>query len=291
LQKNPSLRHLSLPLGLAQSVSVNIVSRRIAMHTHPMSRFWAYLESADAGPSQLPLTHVTDAYTLRGVLEDKTLLAQGECKVFNELLLYFFYGRPAFRVGEEGEVSGLRSEAPVCLVLTSDLISSAKRVIPFDSGGYAKGRFHAAFHKRMPMKDFYLQPSMDAPTKLIKTFFGTNEAYYDAQPLKEVLIPPTAFEAESYHKLITDDRRNKYDNRVSAIEVQIAAKVKVDGHVLAALIPEILLDDSNIRQQLVSFNITPLPYKLRGGIGAREYPALFFDHIRDYLVSSGFLAD
>ena len=49
----------------------------------------------------MPLTHIT-----RGVIADDILrsgqISPSPCRVFEQPLAYFFYGRPAYRIGDNG---------------------------------------------------------------------------------------------------------------------------------------------------------------------------------------------
>src|SRR5687767_3373425 len=51
---------------------------------------------------ELGLTHITNGYVLRESLDRGDLRPVNKCEVFNEAVLYAFYGRPAFRrTGDE----------------------------------------------------------------------------------------------------------------------------------------------------------------------------------------------
>src|SRR6266403_3124931 len=91
---------------------------------------------------ELPLVHTSRCEHLPGIASSNTLEPH-PCTIFQESLIYLFYGRPAYRsrVGiKGGEPIAL---CPVCLVFKPRTISrSLHRVFPCDTGAVATERFN-----------------------------------------------------------------------------------------------------------------------------------------------------
>ena len=84
----------------------------------------------------MPLTHITKGIVAEDIIRDGEV-ALSDCAVFEEPLAYFFYGRPAYRLGIQGSV---RAEAacPYCFVFKADLLKRAKAIFLFDTGAFSE---------------------------------------------------------------------------------------------------------------------------------------------------------
>jgi hypothetical protein len=128
------------------------------------SRLWKWLEQITPSCSSLSWCHSTDAFALRNILESGMFVPR-LCPVFKKDLLYFFYGRPAYRKST-GESIGIPARAPVVFVLAPDLVDMGVRVFPFDTGAYAAGRYGRWIHESMVMEDFEMPCRDEAPLSL-----------------------------------------------------------------------------------------------------------------------------
>ncbi|KWV61240.1 hypothetical protein AS156_00025 [Bradyrhizobium macuxiense] len=205
----------------------------------------------------LPLVHTTDVYRLTNVLEDGVLEPR-ECDVFKgEPLLYFFYGRPSYRVNANEGATGLDHYLPVCLIFRSSAVTPIKRIFPFDSGGFHKEFYADAFHKDMDLDDFGLEPDIDTPGRVISLFFESADAYLRARSAPSVSLDPSELEAKSYLALISHRLSNTMDNRVSGIELQFEGPLKIDGAVNAIILPDTLYSSPLIQAKLTALEALP----------------------------------
>lgn len=197
------------------------------------SDFAALVRRNGPGPGTLPLTHITDAYRFRGVVEDDQL-ATADCKVFGEPLLYLFYGRPAYRVSSEIEGTGLDSYWPICFVMRAGSIA-AKRIFPFDTGAFT--RFGDFCHRDMIREDFALDVDPTSPQRLLNLFWKGERAYFDNRDHTDYAPAPLAFEAKSYSQLIRSKATGPFDERNSTIELQYDQNLPLSGNVEAVILP------------------------------------------------------
>jgi hypothetical protein len=184
-------------------------------------------------PARMAWCHTTDGFALRG------LIAAGQftprhCDVFNEDLLYFFYGRPAFRRSEQDQI-GQSARAPVVVIFAPDLIHEGRRIFPFDSGAFGD-RYKNWVHRDMTLQDFELSCDEGVPQRHVTAFFKNNSNY-----LKLTMTPPPKpyigeYEVESLIAIFQDPSAANADDRRLAMELQVDKPLPLDGSTILALI-------------------------------------------------------
>jgi hypothetical protein len=230
----------------------------------------------------LPLVHTTDVYSLTNVLEDGRLEPR-ECDVFKgEPLLYFFYGRPSYRVNANEGATALDHYLPVCLLFRNAAVTPIKRIFPFDSGGFHKELYADAFHKDMKLDDFGLEPEIETPGRVISLFFDTADAYLRARSTPSSALDASELEAKSYLALISQRLSNTMDNRVSGIELQFEGPLKIDGAVDAVILPDTLYSSPLIQSKLTASKIEALLYPQIDRQRPSEYVTKIFDLCFEY---------
>jgi hypothetical protein len=250
-------------------------------------RFNDFVQSHTPTEGALPLTHATDAFTLRDVMETDTLKAT-PCPVFNGTdLLYLFYGRASYRPNLNTLPNSLSSYAPVCFILKPEIATAPKRVHPFDTGAFADGKFDATMHRKMRKERFELTSQLDSARKLVTAFFGTNAQYFDGVPRKDVTVPTLAYEAESYLALVSNRQTEEFDDRSSAVEVQLDRDVALIGAVEAVVLPASLVDDPEVAAKLMTWRADPIPYHTIARMKPSEYTGAVVGAVREFLKRSG----
>lgn len=245
-------------------------------------RFRKLVDAQTEATPTLPFVRNTDVYGLVNALADDKLVPQG-CTVFvGEPLLYFFYGRPSYRVNANEKPTSLEHYLPVCLLFRSAAIHPIKRVFPFDTGAFKNDMYRDALHKKMELNDFGLAPDPSTPGRVISLFFGSVEAYLSARADSSSQFDPAIPEAVSYHALITQRLSNSVDNRVSGIEVQLEGELDLDGNVEAVVLPSTLLDSPTLQAQLLAKKIAPLPYAQIERQRPSEYVTKIFEICSEY---------
>lgn len=230
----------------------------------------------------LPYVHTTDAYQLLGALDDGRLTAP-PCQVFvGEPLIYFFYGRPSYRVNANEKPTSLNHYLPVCLIFKANNVLPIKRIFPFDTGGF-RGEFYSdAIHRKMKLDDFELEPDPLTPGRVVSLFFGSVASYLDAKALPSVSLDAVEMEAISYHALISQRLSNSPDNRISGVEIQIEGDIDLAGAVEAVVLPGPLFDSPIIKSMLKKYKICPLIYNQIDRQKPSDYVSKIFDLCFDY---------
>jgi hypothetical protein len=245
-------------------------------------RFRALVNSATEAKPQLPLVHTTDSYVFEDALADGEIRPQ-PCDTFTgEALTYFFYGRPSFRPNATANPTSLVHYFPVCLLFDPDRITSLKRVFPFDSGAFQSGLYGAYLHKKMKLGDFGLEPDMATPGRLVSLFFGSPQSYLTGRGL-DARFDPAQFEAASYSALVNAKDGNAIDSRGSGIEIQTEDALRINGSVIAAIIPSTFADGLTGRQ-IKSLGIEVIGYRTYERTRPGEYTSQLSDLCLNYYV-------
>lgn len=248
----------------------------------------AFINTSDPTAGDLPLTHATDGYGLREIIEAGSI-KPSDCKVFNEPILYLFYGRPAYRPnGGRADAPSLSAYAPTCFVLPP-LTVTINRIFPFDSGAFKRGAMDGHKHHSMNLEDFLLEPDANTPRRLVRLFYGDLESYFLNKPLADPRYPASVMEAEAYHSLARSEGNKGLDERATTIELHTANEIALAGGISAVVLPENLLSDSAIRDPLKKTGATLIPYDYIRQSRPGEYAGLFYDRIKSHYKAMGWL--
>jgi len=209
---------------------------------------------------ELPLVHTTKTEHMRNIISAQCL-APRLCPVFNEALLYLFYGKPAYRIAKPDKPTTEVIYSPVCFVFKpySELTSLIRRIYPFDSGAGASGRFQP--HVTPDELDrFFLDPIVESAKRIVGLFFGDNRRYYWGQPKGTLEFSLEDTSAAKYYTLQSERGILDYDDRRSAIEFQAYDKLVLRESLLAVVLPEFLLDDTLIWDAIRDWRTVPITY-------------------------------
>lgn len=232
-----------------------------------------------ASNKPLPITHMTDAYLFRAILETTTLQPV-PCNVFDqEPLLYFFYGRPAYRAAMQAQSNGLDAYAPICFILKPEA-AKPRRIFPFDSGAFHTERYTDFTHHRMMKEDFELDCSLDMPSRLVSLFWPSEQAYFDNKHPHGINPEPMEFEAKSYQELIRFKGKGDFDERASSIEIQTAEPLPLPENTIAVILPEDFARGT-ILARIEEMGALALPYNHMERGTARENTALIYNIVRE----------
>lgn len=242
--------------------------------------FGAFIAKQQPIDSELPLTHVTDAYRLRDIVNTQELRPKA-CDVFNESLLYFFYGRPAYRPGKENQPTAGKEHAPICFIV-SGMPKTIRRMFPFDSGAVHNKIVNAQFHPEVRMEDYMIEPDPSTPRRLINLFYGSMEKYLENDPIMGLSLPTFEYEAENYYSILRGENNLRADERATTIEIQTQESMKIGGRTQAAIIPSIFADVPEVAQKLVSAGVEIIPYDYIRRLPANEYTGLFYQLVRQW---------
>jgi hypothetical protein len=210
----------------------------------------------------LPLVHTTESYYLKRIVETGVIKAQ-PCNVFaGEKLSYFFVGRAAYKrdLLQDAEYW----ELPTCLVF-SFFVDGVKRIFPFDSGAFHAKRY-PNYINMMDLADFQTSDDLEAPHKIVGTFFNSTRNYYrlSARPKEqfEALFDVDVLDEEmkALHRLI-QHKDKKFDDRRFAIEMQFDHDIELDRRQpILAIFPETYLSNEKYIEKIAAMGCEILTY-------------------------------
>jgi hypothetical protein len=259
------------------------------MPSQQPTSFAEFVEAHAPAKNDLPFVHSTRCEFFKS-LATTGQLHPTTCAVFKEPLLYFFYGRPAFRPRGGSKPDTTRGLLPVCFVLKPDVIDAhLHRVFPFDSGAASKGLF--APHVSA-VQGFGIATTVMAIKKAVTAFFETNEAYFLAMPRTDLANHPgrSLAPVNCYCSLIGSEGVADYDDRRCAFEVQTKISVPLKDNLLTVILPTPFLGEPNIRNVICKeWRSFPVCYNHILATPPSEYVRVVTEKAHDFLKNGGYL--
>lgn len=202
----------------------------------------------------LPLIHSTSAYSFREVICSGKLVPMPD-PIFNENLLYFFYGKPSFFPRTEHS-SNLLFNTQIFFILRPNIISAARRVFPFDSGAFSFGLYARFIKKQMSLLDFQIEldtahsggtPYPTSAQKIVAAIYGSNENYFRSAYREDLSPSLFEFEVQAFLELLKSKASEEFDDRRSVIEIQSTREILLDDEALEGIVlPSELLGSDEV---------------------------------------------
>lgn len=234
--------------------------------------FSDYIEKYKSSPNELPLVHTTEYLRLSSIQSTHTLEPR-DCAIFKEPLLYFFYGRPAYR--DHTAVTPTREIDlyPICFVFKPGTVCQrAKRLYPFDTGASQRGLYEPAIPGTNALTGYQVRAVVDSAKRIVNCFFQSNEAYLYNEAAPGLVFVTTEGDAESYYRLINGGGDPQCDDRCSAVELQIDSNVDLRHELLAVVLPRPFLDDGAVVDAVINeWHAIPLTYSADRGMRPLEF--------------------
>lgn len=219
-------------------------SNNAPRHRHLIDRV-----NATAAGDKLPLLHITGTGVARNIILTGMLEAR-PCKFFNEKLLYFFFGRPAYRLRNGEKKSDQISRSPFVFILNSDFVSP-KYVYPFDSGAALSGKYTGE-DPTLCLKDYELNPSIEGARKHLNWAFDSVDDYLQGRLKPTISKDIEHYECSVLGYITIAQQATKsinnlelYDDRAASIEVSSAHNIDIQSAVDLAILPKQYLEGSS----------------------------------------------
>jgi hypothetical protein len=192
----------------------------------------------------LPLTHVSSTIAAERIIDDGKLSLPDEVvDGFDRPLLYFFYGRPGYRI-KSGVTVSIESSCPCCFIFSPSLIGRCHDIHAFDTGAYFNRLYAHVLSDDFKVSDFSLDAEPQRINRLISAAFESEEAYLDADRSKlrniEEVSQPWELQGRAYLSLLASPGRNEPDDRICTIEVNFQDPVLLDSNLLGLIVPHTL---------------------------------------------------
>ncbi|WP_296815380.1 hypothetical protein [Brevundimonas sp.] len=259
----------------------------------PEFRDWVDRQPASLEPL-LPVMHTAKALIARDIVRQGAIVPR-ECEVLGKAVAYFFYGRPAYRLSDNGTVTQ-NLMCPICFVFSPELLANASNIHPFDTGAFYNRLYRHAMIEDIEIPNFDLVGDIDRIPKLIARVFSNNTTYFDGDrfAIRRAAhdAEPDEYLAQSYIDLITSKGRNEPDDRVSTIEVAIDKTASLEPGLLAVVVPDNIWSaeySSDWLRPLSDGGVEILPYRHVMGREPSHYRDAIEVQVRAFLLGRGLI--
>lgn len=247
------------------------------------------LSAASVLPRRLPYFHSCSGKAFRSILASGKI-EKRQCNVFDEELVYFFYGKPAYRMPDlEGNTRD-SSRFPVCFVLSDLEDSSIKRVFPFDTGAMAYGIYEDVCGPEVNPMKFEIGADRNAISLFLGYLYANEADYFHARPQKSMEdVGALLFELQQILSFIVNYVQSNWDSRAHTVEVQQDQEVDIlAAPIEAVILPESFLNDARVTDYLHNNSIIPIDYSIHKS-NPRNATEVLFDNAKRYLQDKGLL--
>lgn len=206
-----------------------------------MSTLLTFKEFIDSLPANsawecLPLAHTTTMQCFEKILTTKQV-STSQCKIFNQKLLYFFYGKPNYR-STKGKTSMTSLLChPVCILFKNSILSNNKiaHVFPFDSGAYKNNLYSQIIDKEINLTEFDLPQSLCSIGKFLNYFYDDIPGYLEGNT-KNIRAPAFPFQVSNCNDLYKATGRLPFDDRSTSIEISVSDNVTISADTVDLII-------------------------------------------------------
>src|ERR1043166_9248953 len=215
-----------------------------------MTTLGAIVDSHSTMASELPLIHTSRCESLTSIAASHTL-DPSPCDIFNESLVYLFYGRPAYRSRRGSKYGESIALCPVCLVFKPHTVSRfLHRVFPCDSGAVSKAKFEPELHAN-DLAELEMNPQIASARRLVSLLFTNNNHYFYGRVQSGAIFPDGTV-GKRYHDLLLRSGPSNYDDRKSAIEVQVNQRIALKDQLMFVVLPREFLEEEMIKKTIVN---------------------------------------
>lgn len=244
---------------------------------------------------RLPFTHICPMYAFRGIITGE-VIRPTKCDVYEEDLIYLFYGRPAYRVNQSAS-HRLPWSVPILFVFDPEKTFSLRRIMPFDSGAFAKGMYGKTFADRSRSSDFELEPELESAQRLVTGLYGGNKEYYRGETNKILELSDFDFELQGIQYLAQQpgqqmpNSSNKLDERASAVEIQISNEINIGEATLALFVPETLITNRYFQAAARRWKVEDKIETFSGIVGAASdiWVGQLYERVRSFYLKHGYM--
>ena len=166
---------------------------------------------------------------------------------------------------------------PVCFVFKPRTVSQVvHRMYPCDTGAVVADRFTPEI-LASDLAQLALDPQIDSARRLVSLLFERNSDYFVGKVVKARAFTPGSVEAR-FHELLMRDGPVDYDDRKSAIEVQVNQAITLRDQLLFVVLPREFLEEAAIRDAIINvWNCDPVVYATFRG----DAPASYYSGVRE----------
>jgi hypothetical protein len=170
---------------------------------------------------------------------------------------------------------------PVCFVFKPRTVSRVVyRINPCDTGAVAANRFNPEILAG-DLAQLALDPQIDSARRLVSLLFERNRDYFVGRVVQTRVFAPGSLPARFYQLLMRAGPVG-YDDRKSAIEVQVNQAISLRDQLLFVVLPREFLEYAAIRDAIINvWNCDPVVYATFMGDAPASYYAVVREKVRE----------
>ena len=223
------------------------------------TRFARFVGRHEAAQPLLPAVRITNVVGFGKALDCRTL------KLNDEGLLYFFYGKPSFKISKKHSIpTKILGDAAVCFVLDLSSLPEIHRAFALDTGAYHGKRYDNYLPNGLLLADFELPVGAQSLQQLVRAFFGDNERYYSGHAKADLTLDALDHASEVYANIIRSAVSSGLDERACSCELQFNQPIELLRECLITIImPGLLYDDPEVKKFVTEVGIIPILYRFK----------------------------
>lgn len=230
-------------------------------------------------PKVLPFFHSCEGSKGIKIIQDGELKTH-ERKEFDKKLLYFYYGKPSYPVGEK--YTKKRADdyyCPVCFIINPENLPMYE-VYPFD-----KDEFNEELYKGFIMSElenYKLEPSLESIQTYISAMFGNNTYYLEGKCIRS---DSSLIEIDALINMFNARGEVDIDERSNTVDIICNENIKIEDFVECIIMPNTMLRSDYVIKFLDTHNIKYKTYQFRPLTKPERYYEIVFqlamDHIQE----------
>lgn len=234
----------------------------------------------------MPATHKKSCFRAEEIIKNLSI-SPHRCECFNEDLVYYFYGRPAYNISNHVGARGDCMYFPVCFLIDISKIDIYK-AFPFDSGAYKM--YSKYFYHSLTVDDLQIKPAtIDKIKHIVMKYWGDNDNYYRENYEAHLDVDTEPYIVQGYINLITEKGEVTFDERRSTIEIISNKALALNSESLIA----VFAPDDFVRRNQKLFiklprNLEIITYYTFGG-SPSSYNGVIREKVYEYLRSKSII--
>lgn len=246
----------------------------------------------------MPLVHLAKKNE-KGVSNGELILKSGYFDINTDMdlseitgetenLVFFFYGKPAYKVPRGYDPSDL----PIGFIIETN--ENPNRIFPFDTGAYVNRRFKQIlgnnYINEYNLLNYQLSTVIQNLGKYINAIWQKNKFYYnDKHRIHKIIKSSGDKYITALIKLIKAPASSFCDERKHTIEIQFNVKFELNNNIKAVVVAQAFLDRKPELIDLIKqYNAKLICYSSYGGLDADLFTESLQKEIYRYYMGKGY---
>lgn len=215
----------------------------------------------------LPAVHTTNVTSFSEIIERDSIKLT-LCKYYKKDLLYFFYGKPSYKVtGRSNTATRILGDAAITFVFDISTLPKFYKSFALDTGASFGSRYDRLLPKGLSIDDFVMGSDPAELASYVTRFFGGNQNYFVGE--HEMGDRPNALDSVS--NAISDIAKSvssiDLDERACTCEIQLDSPISFrKAKLITIVMPGQVFDEREVKDALIRWNVKPILYRMKRAV-------------------------